>query len=1266
MNKLCDLLEEIITYPNSSKYDSTFNAVYNRAKQLYKHGYRTFFTTAHSRCNHLYKWMNILISENNEYNNNGIERLLLTAIEILKETPQVSYLFYPKVAHEFGGSKAIIIPHDMLDEQEADAWLTKFVKDENVRIDFLNAWHSADVEGIGRINWIQLQRILSINDNNKQLQEFKHEIGYNKQLDFYDYAKCALFIKHGIPVDRPKWARKKDLKATQRTFIPKISSKSLQTILSFIDGHTKSNIQYIIKTKQIPNQLNSPNPQLQTMALNLVVSVLNDLIRRSLAAGTENKPLDRFPPLSQFISIAFETTFTFLRKSREAQSILSPQLQLTKKQKENDAFTSFKKLDASMYKLIMNSNNLRVILPYLVTNLTVLISNGWSHIRELGQLALNLMSEMNGLTNILSLMDNNNQQENDEKKDSNEIEIEGLNSETSMIIESEHPYEGAKQRCYKCVLPSNVSFIVLEFDKQCQSAQVEDYCEIFSGSTMSIKLFKRYAQETWPSSALIIPGNCVRIEFNTVSDYNDVKRQDERWGFKVTVKGYITHQNILPCQWIIDLEKQVGYLGALCASKLISSDGIATQTDSERKIAHVLRSKIFEKGIAAQYLHTEDGKLQFIPKSRYDRFLAKLVAEPEYKDEFGDDIDDEKYNNDNDNIHMATTGPHLLVDWMRRQRGGVEQLKSSAIGDGINSNNIDEKWTGWVTGFPRSFKVITCDEFGIGLDYGCARIKIEVIRGSAWGKQTISCSDFSGRLEFENITAKYACPLAVSQLAACRSNDSESIYIFGGYKSDNKESNKCYRFELDSLEWKECKQMPGTLRGAEAIPIGNNKIIVAGTYPTGDNIWIYDELNDNWENINKTEKTGWEAQIIMDNNNNLHIIGGLQGHDHHLRYNIDNKEWKKLNGLPEPRICGGLVCGPDGCLYLFGGTNSRENRNVSDKMYKYDDDNDEWIELKQSKLPKALVQFAYCNTGDQIIVFGGGDNYGNDVAPQYDNIYIYNFLSNEWIESEIKLPEKNREFVAVYVHGEIHLFGGSANSKKNDTHFIVRGQGGNDNDNIGKIIMRKIEGKSQKIPVDFNKAIITDFEDGSYQVETTINESGIFYLRVLVNDHPILGSPFKVHVESSFNDIIEYDNKNIYLDDYKMDKYYVENNLKEIWKNTKVAFEGRKLINIKVKPTNFECKYKDNICCTIFIPNNIWNNNFDINLDVTMCAIANENRNIYKAIKCVKIDDEFEEEIKKDEKEEEKTEIKKVIKKICYFSRDLEKYFNFGLNDNEW
>ena len=79
------------------------------------------------------------------------------------------------------------------------------------------------------------------------------------------------------------------------------------------------------------------------------------------------------------------------------------------------------------------------------------------------------------------------------------------------------------------MLPDNVSFIVVEFDKQCLSAQVEDYVELFSGEAMATKVFERYSQKKWPSSALIVPGNKVRIEFCSVSDYNDVPKQEERF-----------------------------------------------------------------------------------------------------------------------------------------------------------------------------------------------------------------------------------------------------------------------------------------------------------------------------------------------------------------------------------------------------------------------------------------------------------------------------------------------------------------------------------------------------------------------------------------------------------------------------------------------------------------------------------------------------------------------------------------------------------------
>ena len=74
---------------------------------------------------------------------------------------------------------------------------------------------------------------------------------------------------------------------------------------------------------------------------------------------------------------------------------------------EIPSFTTFAQLDATLYELFMNSNNMKAIVPYLVTNLTVLISNGWNHTRDLGQLSLNLLCEMNGLSKLLKMIDGN-------------------------------------------------------------------------------------------------------------------------------------------------------------------------------------------------------------------------------------------------------------------------------------------------------------------------------------------------------------------------------------------------------------------------------------------------------------------------------------------------------------------------------------------------------------------------------------------------------------------------------------------------------------------------------------------------------------------------------------------------------------------------------------------------------------------------------------------------------------------------------------------
>lgn len=195
-----------------------------------------------------------------------------------------------------------------------------------------------------------------------------------------------------------------------------------------------------------------------------------------------------------------------------------------------------------------------------------------------------------------------------------------------------------------------------------------------------------------PSAALIIPGNQVKIDFCSVSDYNEIKKIENRWGFRANIKGYVTPAE-LDCTWLTDFEKQVGYLGALCASKLISFD---KPTQSECEFAHILRSQLFRNGISQHYLTNDDGILKYKPesmKSPSDVFLMRLLNESEAKDD-----------------GMAEDGPHLLVDWLRRQRGGIEQLKSFAF-----STSTSDIWKGWISGIQKTFQIQTRDEFDIDI-----------------------------------------------------------------------------------------------------------------------------------------------------------------------------------------------------------------------------------------------------------------------------------------------------------------------------------------------------------------------------------------------------------------------------------------------------------------------------------------------------------------------------------------------------------------------
>ncbi|XP_043928839.1 E3 ubiquitin-protein ligase MYCBP2 [Protopterus annectens] len=156
------------------------------------------------------------------------------------------------------------------------------------------------------------------------------------------------------------------------------------------------------------------------------------------------------------------------------------------------------------------------------------------------------------------------------------------------VIECDHPYKQASITQYKVAFPECVRWITVEFDPQCGTAQTEDVlrlmipCRTFQSMGVSpkhtavheslntwVELKKFSGTSGWPSMVLVLPGNEVLFSLETASDY--VK--DEKaclYGFKCIAIGYEFSSG--SDEGIVQLEKELSYLGGVCASALMKKD----------------------------------------------------------------------------------------------------------------------------------------------------------------------------------------------------------------------------------------------------------------------------------------------------------------------------------------------------------------------------------------------------------------------------------------------------------------------------------------------------------------------------------------------------------------------------------------------------------------------------------------------------------------------------------------------------------------------
>ncbi|KAA8587942.1 hypothetical protein FQN60_001136 [Etheostoma spectabile] len=223
------------------------------------------------------------------------------------------------------------------------------------------------------------------------------------------------------------------------------------------------------------------------------------------------------------------------------------------------------------------------------------------------------------------------------------------------VIESDHPYKQAGVTQYRVSFPDCVRWTTIEFDQQCGTAQPEDVLRLLIPSrTLHLSSLggkplihdtintwtelKKFSGSTgWPTTVLVLPGNEVLFSLETASDY--VK--DEKacfYGFKCVAVGY--EFNPGPDEGIIQLEKELAFLGSVCAAALMKKDlalPIGNELEEDLEILEEAslqvckaHSGILGKGLALSHsptiLEALEGNLPLHLQTNEHSFLEDFIT----------------------------------------------------------------------------------------------------------------------------------------------------------------------------------------------------------------------------------------------------------------------------------------------------------------------------------------------------------------------------------------------------------------------------------------------------------------------------------------------------------------------------------------------------------------------------------------------------------------------------------------------------------------
>lgn len=230
------------------------------------------------------------------------------------------------------------------------------------------------------------------------------------------------------------------------------------------------------------------------------------------------------------------------------------------------------------------------------------------------------------------------------------------------VVESDHPYKPATVFVSKVKFTRSVRWMALEFDPRCSTTQKEDSLQLYipshnglghaisigrgdegdeEASTPFWPVLQRFCRTEWPLAATILPGNELVFSLETASDCAKDNKASSSYGFRCQVTGY---EGVFPgsAGGLLHLEKELSYLGGMCAASLLRRDLILptvlpSDVEEDMEVAEPLARQVFSshsallsRGFALAHLPTIqqalEGSLSFNDRSNERPFLHDFVS----------------------------------------------------------------------------------------------------------------------------------------------------------------------------------------------------------------------------------------------------------------------------------------------------------------------------------------------------------------------------------------------------------------------------------------------------------------------------------------------------------------------------------------------------------------------------------------------------------------------------------------------------------------